>query len=350
MSSCSRFGFLVLFAALGALPLRADKIILVAGGDEDRTGIPAARARLHEPFGVGFDRAGNMFIIEMGGNRLLKVDARGILHHVAGSSAAAAAGNAAPAVPGEFKGPHNLAVLPDGDVLVADTWNGRVLRFAPARGTVAAVPGFSTPAERARSNGPYCITLNPAGTQLFIADLRRIHAVDLETGQGRIVAGNGEKGVPADEAVATEAPLFDPRAVTVDRQGNVYILERGGHALRVMNPAGRIRTVVNVSGKRGADGDGADARHATMNGPKHLCVDRDDSILIADAENHLIRRYDPRTGRIERIAGTGKKGGNGVGGAPTECELNRPHGVTVHADGSLYIADSENHRILKIVR
>jgi DNA-binding beta-propeller fold protein YncE len=345
---------LVRVALLGtmlcAAPLRAEKIVLVAGGDEQRTGIPAIRARLLEPFGVDFDGAGNLFIIEMaGGNRLLKMDSRGILHHVAGQPTPGDAGDGGAALTARFNGPHTLAVLPDGNVLIADTWNGRVRRVEVKAATVSTLPGFAVPAERARAAGPYCISLNPAGTELYVADLRRIHAITLSTGASRVIAGNGEKGVPTDGAVAVEAPLFDPRAVTVDRNGNVYILERGGHALRVVGRDGKIRTVVNGSGRKGAEGDGGDARAATLNGPKHVCVDRDDNVIIADAENHLVRKYVPSTGKIIRVAGTGKKGAAGLDGPPTECELSRPHGVTVHRDGTLYITDSYNNRILKIV-
>lgn len=331
--------------------LRAEKIILVAGGTEDRTNIPALRATLKEPFGVDFDAAGNLFIVEMAsGNRLLKMDARGTLTHIAGQPAPGDAGDNGPALAARFNGPHNLAVLPGGDVLIADTWNGRVRRVNLAADTVTSLPGFNVPAERARTSGPYCITLDFAGTQLYVADLRRVHAIDVKTGETRVVAGNGEKGVPADGAVAVEAPLFDPRAVAIDRKGNLYILERGGHALRVVGRDGRIRTVVNTSGKKGADGDGGDARAATMNGPKHLCIDRDDNVIIADAENNVIRKYIPGTGEILRVAGTGAKGAAGLDGPPERCELNRPHGVTVHRDGTLYITDSYNNRILKIVR
>jgi hypothetical protein len=74
-------------------------------------------------------------------------------------------------------------------------------------------------------------------------------------------------------------------------------------------------------------------------------------VLIADAENHLVRRYVPATGRIERVAGTGEKGAEGVGGDPLKCKLNRPHGVTVHPQtGEIYITDSANDRVLKITR
>lgn len=334
------------------MPLaRAERIVLVAGGSEDRTAIPATQALLKEPFGVDFDRAGNLFIVEMiSGNRLLKVDAHGLLTHVAGRPAPGDSGDGGPALAAQFNGPHNLAILPGGDVLIADTWNGRVRRVQVATGTVTSLAGFNAPAAQARTSGPYCITLDFTGTQLYIADLRSIHAVDLKTGSKRLVAGSGQKGIPPDGAQAVEAPLVDPRAVTPDRKGNLYILERGGHALRVVSPDGKIRTVVNASGKKGADGDGGDALHATMNGPKHLCVDRDDNVIIADAENHLIRKYVPATGKILRVAGTGKKGADGVGGAPERCELNRPHGVTVHSDGTLYITDTYNNRILKIVR
>jgi DNA-binding beta-propeller fold protein YncE len=273
-----------------------------------------------------------------------------MLSHVAGQPSPGDAGDGGPALSAQFNGPHNLAVLPNGDVLVADTWNGRVRRIGLAAGVVSTLPGFHVPAAQARASGPYCIARSFDGSQLYVADLHRVHSVDLRTGQSRVVAGSGEKGVPRDGAIATEAPLVDPRAVAPDRQGNLYILERNGHALRVVGRDGRIRTVVNASGKKGAEGDGGDALAATMNGPKHLCVDRDDSVIIADAENNLIRRYDPKTGKITRVAGTGKKGTAGLGGPPEQCELARPHGVTVHRDGTLYITDSYNNRILKIVR
>lgn len=341
---------LLALGILVLLPAKAERIVLVAGGTEDGTGLPATRARLLEPFGTEFDAAGTLYIVEMvSGNRLLKVDAQGMLTHVAGQVTPGDSRDPGPALAASFRGPHNLAVLPDGDVLIGDTWNGRVRRFSPRTGTITTEAGWSVSADRARTGGPYCIALDPSGSELIISDLRRVQGVDLRTGRARILAGNGEKGIPTDGALATTAPLVDPRAAVRDRQGNLYILERNGHALRVVSPDGRIRTVVNAAGKKGDTGDGGDALAATMNGPKHLCVDRDGSVLIADAENHLIRRYIPATGKILRVAGTGQKGAAGLGGSPLQCQLNRPHGVTVHRDGTLYITDSYNNRVLKIV-
>lgn len=343
---------LLLLCAL-AFPssLLAEKIVLVAGGTADRVGLPALQAKLKEPFGADFDRAGNLFVVEMAaGNRLLRIDAQGTLTHVAGLPTAGDTRDGSAALSAQFNGPHNLAVLPNGNVLISDTWNGRVRQIDVASGRVTTVPGYGVSVAQAKANGPYCITLDFTGTQLFIADLRRVQALDLTTGKLRLVAGNGEKGIPIDGARATESPLVDPRAVAVDRRGNVYLLERNGHALRLVTTDGKIRTVVNASGKKGATGDGGDALLATLSGPKHLCVDLDDNVLIADAENHLIRRYVRATGKILRVAGTGKQGAAGVGGPPEQCELARPHGVTVRADGTLFITDSYNNRILKIVR
>ena len=73
-------------------------------------------------------------------------------------------------------------------------------------------------------------------------------------------------------------------------------------------------------------------------------------MIIADTENHVIRKYTPSDGRIVRIAGSGKRGTGGIGGPALEVELNQPHGVYVHASGDLYISDSSNQRILKIQR
>src|SRR5947199_118890 len=144
------------------------------------------------------------------------------------------------------------------------------------RVVVVAGGGDGGPAREAKFGGVYCLAIDPRGDKMYVADLdnRRIRAIDLKTMIVSTVAGNGQKGLPADGAEAAKAPLLDPRAVAVDGKGNVYILERSGNALRVVDRQGRIRTVVGT-GKPGATGDDGDARQATLNGPKHLCVDRD---------------------------------------------------------------------------
>jgi sugar lactone lactonase YvrE len=332
---------------------------LVAGGGNGADGVPATEAKLIAPFGVDFNKAGTMFLVELTGERALRVDRRGILSVIAGTGHRGGGGDGGPARKAEFNGMHSLAVAPDGDLYLADTWNNRVRKLDHRTGVITTVigtgqKGFSGdggPAVKAQFGGIYCVAFNSGGDRLYLADLdnRRVRAVDLKTGIVSTVAGNGKKGVPADGADARDAPLVDPRAVAVDAQDNVYILERSGHALRVVDAAGKIRTVAGT-GKAGASGDGGDALHATLNGPKHLCIDHQGNVIIADTENHLIRKYLPKEGKIVRVAGTGKKGTAGVGGPPLQAEFNQPHGVHVHASGELYIVDSSNNRVLKIER
>lgn len=344
----------------GLVPTPAAQVVLVAGGGTGTVGGAATLFHLREPFGVELDPAGGLVIVEMAlGQRVHRVDAAGILTTIAGTGMKGDSGDGGPATKAQFNGMHNLALAPNGDIYLADTWNCRIRKIDAKTGVIATVAGTGEkgysgdggPAVAAKVGGIYCASFDPKGERLYLADLHnlRVRVLELQTGVINLVAGNGKKGVPADGAPAVESPLSDPRAVAADRQGNVYILERGGNALRVVNRQGAIRTVVNASGRVGAAGDGGPALAATMNGPKHLCIDRQDNVIIADAENHLVRSYLPREERIVRVAGTGKKGSAGVGGPPEKVELNRPHGVYVHSSGTLYITDSYNERVLKIV-
>lgn len=336
-----------------------DRLVLVAGGGTGTADVPATKAKLDGPFGVDFNAAGEAFLVEISGHHVFKIDAQGVLRHIGGTGAKGNSGDGGPAAQATFNAMHAVAVDAAGHILVADTLNNRVRKIDATTGIITAFAGTGAkgdkadgiPAVEAVVGAIYCIAFNPDKTKLLLTDLddRKIRAVDLKTGLISTVAGNGQKGIPVDGAVATEAPLVDPRAACADAAGNIYILERGGHALRVVNPAGKIRTLIG-NGKAGSVGDGGEAKSAQLNGPKHLCLDREGGLLIADTENHVIRRYTPQDGKIERLAGTGKKGATGVGGPPLQAELFQPHGVVVDAHGTLYISDSGNHRVLKIER
>ena len=345
---------------LSCLTLRVDaaKLTLVAGGTNQSENVAASEARLHAPFGVDFDQMDNMFIVEMTGERVRRVDRKGLLTIYAGTGVRGYSGDGGPARQAQFAGIHNLAIAPNGDIYLADTWNNCVRKINATSLTVSTFAGTGKkgfkgdggPANEAEFGSVYCVSLDRKAENLYCADLdhRRIRAVNLKTALVKTVAGNGEKGVPEDEAEATQAPLVDPRAVIADGLGNVYVLERGGHALRVVDGAGRIRTIAGT-GQKGNAGDGGDARQATLNGPKHLCFDLEGNILIADTENHVIRKLLLREGKVVRVAGSGKRGREGVGGPPEHVELDQPHGVYVDRDGSLYIADSSNGRVLRLV-
>jgi len=337
----------------------AAKIELVAGGGMRESGALATESVLREPFGTEFLPDGTLAIVEMvSGNRLLRVDKAGKMAVIAGTGAKGFAGDGGHARAAQFNGVHNLAVTPDGDIFLSDAWNFRVRKINGRTGAIVTFAGtgkkgFSGdggPAGKAEFGTVIQVVLDPAAKHLYVADIdnKRIRRITLDTGIVETVAGNGKAGKPADGSLAKDAPLSDPRAVVAAADGSFYILERNGNALRFVDVAGKIKTVAGT-GKGGLSGDGDPAIEATMSGPKHLCLDRNGSVIIADAENNAVRRYDPKDGRITRVAGTGKKGAAGLGGDPLACELARPHGVTVAPDGTLYITDSYNNRVLRIV-
>jgi len=360
ISLAARAGVLIGLLLAALAPLRAEKIVLVAGGGAAEKDAPATQCALHEPFCTEFTPAGEMIIAEMEhGNRVLKVGRDGVLHVIAGTGAKGASGDGGPATAATFNGIHNFVVTREGDLLLADSFNSLLRRIDARTGLIATLAGSikkgfagdAGPAKDAQFSTLIQIALDRTGRQLYGADIgnHRIRRIDLEKGVVTTVAGNGQAGVPADGAEAVNAPLVDPRAVTPDAEGGFYILERNGNALRYVDPAGRIKTVVGT-GAKGLSGDGGPGLQATMNGPKYIALDRDGTVLIADAENHVIRRYAPKTGLMTRVAGTGKPGTAGLNGDPLQCELRRPHGVTVGPDGALYITDSYNDRVLKIER
>lgn len=334
---------LVLSAATG--PGLAARIELVAGAGDGPLGGPAVGAKLITPFGVAFDKQDNWYIVEWKGHRVTKVDPEGIITLFAGTGQQSFGGDGGPADQAGLDAPHRIVISPDQQMYIADTGNNRVRKVDLATGKITTIAGNGEAgysgdgglATRAAFNGVFTVDLSNG--QLYIADLRnkRVRKVNLKTNVADLVAGNGQEGVPQDGAAAAKSPLVDPRVATPDSQGNVYILERRGNALRVVDNSGRIRTLIRP-------GD----IQPDFNGPKDLCMDLNDNVIIADSENHLIRKYDPQSGKVTTLAGSGEKGDRLVPDDPLKTQLSSPHGVYVDSSGALYISDSNNHRVLKL--
>ncbi len=253
----------------------------------------------------------------------------------------------------QLNAPHDVVRLADGRVLVADTFNHRVCQIDPQTGALTTVAGEGGKGfagdggapEGARFFETYHLASTPKGTDYLVVDLgnRRIRRVGVRIST---IAGNGERAVPKDGDKASEAPLMDPRACAMDGHGLLYILERGGNALRMVDNAGKIRTVAGT-GKPGPLKDGP-ALECPLNSPKYLWIEKNGKVLIADSSNHAIRRYDPSTKTLTTVAGTGKPGKGKAGGDPAKTELKDPHAVCVSPDGVITIADSGNARILQV--
>lgn len=316
----------------------------------------ALGAKFVEPFAVAFDKQGNWYVCEHKGERIVRIDAAGKATVFAGTGREGYSGDGGRASQATMFDPHGIVVTANQQMYIADTRNHTIRKIDLKTGLISTVAGTGKagysgdggPAAKAEFNGTFAIDVNPSGRDLYVADLgnRRVRKIDLKSGVVTTIAGNGEKGVPQDGADAVAGPLVDPRAVTADSKGNVYILERGGNALRVVDKKGKVRTLIAPAGS--ASTSGANAVAPDLNGPKHLCVDRSDNVIIADAENNLVRKYDPKTGKTLTIAGTGQPGKEIVSDDPLKTQVHRPHGVFVHPSGALYISDSYNHRILKL--
>ncbi|MEI6232373.1 MAG: hypothetical protein WCT04_04940 [Planctomycetota bacterium] len=342
-----------------ACSLRAESVVLFAGGGTGPDGGPAIGAKIKIPFAVGFDKVGNAYIPEFGGDHVRKVDTKGVITTISGNGTKGHTGDGGPASAGTVNWMHNLVVGPDGNIYIADTGNFCVRKIDLGTGIISTLAGtgkkgFSGdggPATQAMFGGVFCVAFDAKGEHLYALDLdnKRVRSIDMKTGIVTTIAGNGKNGVPANGSDAASSPLADPRAVAADSKGNVYILERGGNALRVVDTAGKIHAVAGT-GKSGFSGDGGDALKAELAGPKHIYCDHDDNVLIADTNNHSVRKYTPKDGKINRIAGTGKSGSAGLNGPPEQLQLSQPHGVYVDAAGTLFITDSYNDRILKIVK
>jgi sugar lactone lactonase YvrE len=352
----------------------------------------ARSAQLNRPSGVAVDPGGSLYIADSGNDRVRKVTPRGIVSTMAGNGMLGYSGDDGPATSAQLLLPRGVAVDSAGNLYIADG-NKRVRKVARG-GAISTVAGngqfeFSGdggPATRARLSGPWSVALDSAGT-LYFSDYFYGHIRKVAP-DGRIstVAGNGERayGCEGNGGPATSAPV-SPWGLAVDSADNLYFADRAcgirkvtrggmisvaadhkgnGVALdsrgglfisddnRVMKitPDGAISTVAG-SGTAGYSGDGDLAASAQLNQPWGIAVDAEGNLYIADSLNDRIRKVD-RNGIISTVAGNGKFGNVGIGGAgpAASAQLNGPAGVAVDSAGNLFIADSNYHLIRKVAR
>jgi DNA-binding beta-propeller fold protein YncE len=339
-------------------------IITTAAGTGERgyggDGGPAARASLNGPFDIGFDTHGNLYFSDTFNHCIRRVDARSnVITTVAGCGEAGYSGDGGAATRARFNEPYGIAIDHAGNIYVADRHNHCVRRVDRSSGNVttfagSGASGFSGddgPASRAGMVEPNGLALDPEQKRLFIADVadHRVRVVDLASGVIWTFAGTGEPEHSGDGGPATAAGIHGARAVKVAADGTVYILERQGSTLRAVNPQSGVITTVAGTGERGYRGDNGPALAAVFDAPKELAIDREGNLLIVDTENHAIRRVDISSGIVVTIVG-GRQGGAGDGGPAIAAALDRPHGAAIAADGSIYIGDTNNHRIRRVVR
>jgi len=164
----------------------------------------------------------------------------------------------------------------------------------------------------------------------------------------RLIAGSfvGSGGYSGDLGPAVGAKLAQPRGVAPDSSGNLYIADSLNNVIREVRRDGTIDTVAG-NGTRGYSGDGGNPKSAELFAPVGVAISPDGSLFIADTNNHRVRRID-HGGNIVVFAGSGRAAFGGDGGPATAADLNLPTGLAFDSVGNVYIADSGNNRVRKV--
>ncbi len=343
-------------------------IATVAGtgeGENNGDAGAATETNINQPFGVEVGPDGALYICEVGHHRVRRLDRKtGELTTVAGSGTKGYAGDGGPASAAAMNEPYEVRFDRDGNMYVVEMQNHIVRRVDAKTKKITTIAGTGEagyggdggPATKAKFKQPHSIALSAAADgdagYLYIADIgnHRIRRVDLKTGIVESIAGDGTKSLPQEGEAASGNPVVGPRALFIDGQ-TLWVALREGHSIwKIDLNDGKWRHVAGT-GKVGFSGDGGPASKATFNGPKGIAVGLAGNVYVVDTENQAIRKIDAKSGDITTIAGYGPKsrGYASDDGDATKAKLDRPHGICVDAEGSVYIGDTNNHRV-RVIR
>ena len=245
----------------------------------------------------------------------------------------------------KFNQPYGMAVDASGTIYVADSRNHRI-RTITAAGVVSTLAGSGMAGfadgtgTAAQFSSPRGVAVDGAGT-VYVAD-RDNNRIRKVTAAGVVstLAGSGTAGFA--DGTGTAAQFYWPSDVAVDGAGTVYVADSHNHRIRMVTAGGVVNTLAGSGTNGYADGTGTAAQFYN---PSGVAVGDDGTVYVADSNNHRIRKVTA-AGVVSTLAGSGTYGyADGTG---TAAQFYSPTGVEVDSAGTAYVADYSNHRIRKI--
>ena len=350
LKHASLFGAMLALASVGPTPRAATRTVTTILG----TGVPGySNTQVNNPYGIIFGPDGALYFCDLDNQRIRRLDLKtNVVTTIAGSGDKGYRGDGGPATQASLDMPHEIQFDGAGNLYIAER-DSHVIRKVEAKtrvistvaGTgVAGFGGDGGPGVKAQLRQPHSIVFDRDGT-LLICDIgnQRIRRLHLDTGVIETYAGTGQAADTPDGAPVRGTPLRGPRTMALAPNGDLYLALREGNAILRIDARTQTLHRLAGTGEQGYSGDGALAVHAKLGGPKGLAY-APGELFVADTENHAVRRIDLTTGIITTVLGTGVRG-DGPEPSPLQCKLSRPHGVLADASGTLFVSDSEAHRI-----
>lgn len=281
---------------------------------------------------------------------------KGVIQTVAGTGEKGYAGDGGPAIKALLSEPFMCAFDPQGNLYVAEATNHCVRRIDKNAGIITTIAGNGTmgysgdggPATEATLNQPYSLEIDRNG-DIYIVDRLNavIRKVAAATGIITTVAGTGEKGYGGDGGPGTRAQLREPNDCFLDGRGGLLIADIQDQRIRRLDLATGIITTFAGNGEKARAGDGRPAVQASILGARAVCMDRRGNTYICEREGNGVRRVDAK-GIMSTFAGNGERGYSGDGGPALEATWGAPKAIRCDRQGNVIVVDTENHAIRRI--
>ena len=310
-------------------------------------------ARFWQPQGVAVDFSGNVYVADTGNSILRKITAAGAVSTLAGSASIGSADGTA--LNARFFWPGGVAADTSGNLYVADTQNSTIRKINPSgvvetfAGT-AGITGMSNDVRTAaRFNGPQGIAID-SSNNVYVADTAN-HTVRKITSNGTTSTFAGTAGTNGiADGPGNTAQFSFPQSVAVDGLGNIYVADTGNHLVRKISAGGVVTTLAGERGVCGtSDGTGPSVgtNIARFNAPAGVAVDNSGNVYVADTQNHTIRKVTA-AGVVSTLAGLAGSFGS-TDGTNAAARFNRPMAIVIDANSNLFVLDSGNHVVRKLV-